>query len=655
MASLAPSLVTTARAPVEVASADPPPSRLRDVDVFLFHEGTHLRLYDHLGSHPSDDPERPGVCFAVWAPNAVAVAVVGDFNGWNDGRHPLQRRADSGIWEGFVPEARKGDLYKYRILSSSGERLEKADPLARRQERPPQTASIIAGDVDYRWGDEAWMGERRQRQALDRPMSIYEVHLGSWMRIPEENDRWMTYREVAPLLADYVAELGFTHVELMPLSEHPFYGSWGYQTTGYFAATARYGEPEGLMYLVDTLHRRGIGVIIDWVPAHFPNDDHGLARFDGTHLYEHEDPRRGYHPDWKTLIFNYGRHEVRSFLLSSAMLWLDRFHIDGLRVDAVASMLYLDYSRPEGEWLPNVDGGRENLEAIELLRRLNQVVAEHYPAVHVIAEESTAWPKVSRPISEGGLGFTMKWDMGWMHDTLRYLGRDPLFRQHHHGEINFRMMYAYAENFVLPLSHDEVVHGKGSLLGKMQGDRTQQLAHLRLLYGYMFASPGKKLLFMGQEFAQEREWNHDQSLDWHLLDEPGHRGIRQWVAALGRLYAAEPGLHQLDHDPAGFAWIDADDAERSVASFLRLPRPGEGAPVMVILNFTPVARAGLEIGAPTAGAWVELLRSDLHDFGGWRAELETLDARPEPWRGMQATLRIDLPPLGVVFLRGPAG
>lgn len=655
VAGAGPSLVTTVRTPIEDDPTASPPSRLRDVDVFLFHEGTHLRLYEHLGSHPSDDPERPGVGFAVWAPNAVAVAVVGDFNGWNDGRNPLHRRADSGIWEGFVPEARAGDLYKYRILSSSGERLEKADPLARRQERPPQTASVIAGDVDYRWGDEAWMGERRQRQALDQPMSIYEVHLGSWMRIPEENDRWLTYREIAPLLADYVAELGFTHVELMPLSEHPFYGSWGYQTTGYFAATARYGEPEGLMYLVDTLHRRGIGVIIDWVPAHFPNDDHGLGRFDGTHLYEHEDPRRGYHPDWKTLIFNYGRHEVRSFLLSSAMLWLDRFHIDGLRVDAVASMLYLDYSRPEGEWLPNVDGGRENLEAIDLLRRLNNVVAEHYPAVHVIAEESTAWPKVSRPTSDGGLGFTMKWDMGWMHDTLRYLGRDPLFRQHHHREINFRMMYAYAENFVLPLSHDEVVHGKGSLLGKMQGDRAQQLAHLRLLYGYMFASPGKKLLFMGQEFAQEREWNHDQSLDWHLLEEPGHRGIREWVAALGRLYASEPGLHQLDHDPAGFVWIDADDAERSLASFLRLPRPGEGPPVMVLLNFTPVPRPGLEIGAPTAGAWVELLRSDLREYGGERAELATIEARPEAWRGMQATLRIDVPPLGAVFLRGPAG
>ena len=630
------------------------PSSLRDVDVFLFHEGTHLRLYEHLGSHISLDPERPGVSFAVWAPNAASVAVIGDFNDWSEGAHALRRREGSGIWELFVEQARCGHLYKYRIHSQSGECLDKADPMASRQEHPPKTASVIAALPDYHWLDERWMGERAGRQRQDQPMSIYEVHLGSWMRIPEEGDRWLSYREIAPRLADYVADLGFTHVELMPLAEHPFYGSWGYQTTGYFATTARYGDAEGLMCLVDTLHRRGIGVLIDWVPAHFPNDAHGLCRFDGTHLYEHEDPRRGYHPDWKTLIFNYGRHEVRSFLLSSAMLWLDRFHIDGLRVDAVASMLYLDYSRAEGEWLPNVHGGRENLEAIDLLQRLNQVAEQHFPGTLVIAEESTAWPNVSRPVAKGGLGFAMKWDMGWMHDTLRYLGRDPLFRQHHHREVNFRMMYAYSENFVLPLSHDEVVHGKGSLVGKMQGERSQRLAHLKLLYGYMFASPGKKLLFMGGEFAQEREWNHDRSLDWHLLEghDPVHRQMRAWVTALNRLYVAEPGLHQLDHDPDGFRWIDADDAERSIVSFVRLPRGGEGSPILVILNFTPVARPGLEIGANAAGAWAEVLRSDLPEFGG-EAELRERMAEAQPWRQLPATLRVDLPALGVVFLKGP--
>ncbi|MCA9637916.1 MAG: 1,4-alpha-glucan branching protein GlgB, partial [Myxococcales bacterium] len=599
------------------ASAPAPLSRRSETDLFLFNEGSHLRLYDHLGAHPSRDPQRPGVAFAVWAPMAAHVAVIGDFNEWSADRSPLARRGESGIWEGFVPEAREGDLYKLRIITASGEHLDKADPLALRQECPPGTASVIATHDEHRWHDDAWMAARARRQALDRPVSIYEVHLGSWMRIPEEGNRWLTYRELAPRLTEYVLRMGFTHVELMPLAEHPFYGSWGYQTTGYFAASARYGSPEDLMHLVDTLHRHGIGVIVDWVPAHFPGDAHALARFDGTCLFEHEDPRRGFHPDWNTLIFNYGRHEVRSFLLSSALFWLDRFHVDGLRVDAVASMLYLDYSRREGEWIPNDQGGRENLEAIDFLRRLNEIVDERYPGVHVIAEESTAWPLVSGPVSEGGLGFHMKWDMGWMHDTLRYLGRDPLYRRHHHREINFRMMYAYAERFLLPLSHDEVVHGKGSLLSKMQGDRGQQLAHLRLLYGYMFASPGKKLLFMGGEFAQEREWNHDSSLDWHLLERPEHRGIQSWVAALNRLYADEPALHQLDHDPRGFMWIDPDDSIRSVATFLRLPRPGEkAAPILVVLNFTPVARPGLPIGVPTGGVWEEVLNSDAEAYGG---------------------------------------
>ncbi len=637
-------------------ASSPPAPRPRELlgegDLFLFNEGTHLCAYEHLGAHVSDDPARPGVNFAVWAPNAAQVAVFGDFDAWDPKAHPLARRGASGVWSAFVPEARRGDLYKYRIVSQfSGEHLDKSDPFGFRMECPPATASQVWGLGDHRWRDQAWMAGRAARQALDRPMAIYEVHLGSWMRIPEENDRWLTFRELAPRLAEYVARMGFTHVELLPLSEHPFYGSWGYQSTGYFAVTARYGAPEDLMYLIDHLHQHGIGVILDWVPAHFPNDAHGLARFDGTHLFEHADPRRGVHPDWNTLIFNYARHEVRSFLLSSALFWLDKFHVDGLRVDAVASMLYLDYSRREGEWIPNAHGGRENLDAIDFLRRLNAAVAEHFPGVHVIAEESTAWPLVSRRSREGGLGFTMKWDMGWMHDTLRYLARDPLHRRHNHREINFRMMYAYAEDFLLPLSHDEVVHGKRSLLHKMCGDRWQLFAHLRLLYGYQTATPGKKLLFMGSEFAQEREWSHDRALDWELLERPEHRGIQEWVAALNRLYTATPALHQLDFDPRGFAWVDADDAVHSVATFVRLAEVGP--PILVALNFTPVPRYDYPVGVPCLGRWEVVLSSDEPDYGGTGMRVAVVEAKPGPWQGMPALIRLTLPPLAALFLRGP--
>jgi 1,4-alpha-glucan branching enzyme len=629
-------------------------SPLSDADLFLFNEGTHLAIYDRLGAQVSGDPARPGVHFAVWAPNAARVSVIGEFNQWDAMAHPLHRRGASGVWAGFVPEARRGELYKYRIQSLfSAEVLEKADPVGLRQELPPATASQVWSLDGHRWRDAAWMAGRAAGQAKDQPISVYEVHLGSWMRIAEEGGRWLTYRELAPRLAAYVKEMGFTHVELMPLAEHPFYGSWGYQGTGYFAATARYGAPEELMFLIDELHCAGIGVILDWVPAHFPNDAHGLARFDGTHLYEHEDPRRGVHPDWNTLIFNYERLEVRSFLLSSAMIWIDKFHVDGLRVDAVASMLYLDYSRREGQWVPNHAGGRENLGAMELLQRLNSAVAERFPGVHVIAEESTAWPLVSRPVADGGLGFSMKWDMGWMHDTLRYLARDPLFRKHHHQEINFRMMYAYAEDFMLPLSHDEVVHGKGSLLRKMCGDRWQQLAHLRLLYAYMMGMPGKKLLFMGGELAQEREWDHEGSLDWALLERPEHRGIQAWVAALNHLYTRSPALYQLDFDPRGFCWVDADDAAHSVASFVRLA--AAGAPILVVLNFTPVPRPGYVIGAPCAGAWEVALSSDQGIFGGTGAvdAGAVMTAQTGPLKGMPAQIVVDLPPLAAIFLRGP--
>ena len=541
-------------------AASTPHSRLTDHDVYLFKEGSHGRLHDKLGCHLGAD----GAQFAVWAPNARAVSVIGSFNGWDQSAAPLTLRGDeSGLWEGFVPGVSAGDAYKYRLVSGDGHVLEKADPFAFYAEAPPATASR-AWRSAYEWGDADWMAARARANALDAPISIYELHLGSWRR-PEEGEL-PGYRAIAAELAQYLVDTGFTHVELMPLSEHPFYGSWGYQTTGYFAPTARYGTPDELMFLIDTLHRAGVGVILDWVPSHFPSDAHGLAEFDGTYLYEHADPRQGFHPEWHSSIFNYGRHEVCAFLLSSALYWLERFHIDGLRVDAVASMLYLDYGRQNGEWVPNRYGGRENLEAVAFLRKLNEAVYRDHPDVQTIAEESTAWPMVSRPVYLGGLGFGMKWNMGWMHDTLDYMRHDPLFRKFHHNRITFSIWYAYQENFLLPLSHDEVVYGKGSLIDKMPGDEWQQFAGLRALFGYMWAHPGRKLLFMGGEFGQRREWAHEGQLEWSALDQPRHAGLRHWVGDLNRLYRERPELHELDFDARGFQWIDADDGENSVLS-----------------------------------------------------------------------------------------
>ncbi|MCI0484848.1 MAG: 1,4-alpha-glucan branching protein GlgB, partial [candidate division NC10 bacterium] len=564
-------------------------TRLSDDDLYLFNEGNHFRLYEKLGAHPMTVDGTGGTYFAVWAPDAERVCVAGSFNDWDKASHALRPRGTSGIWEGFVPGVGKGTLYKYHIGSRfNGYRVDKADPFALFNEIPPKTASIV-WDTEYTWGDEEWMAVRRRRNALDAPISIYEVHVGSWRRVPEEGNRSLSYRELAPQLAEYVAQTGFTHVEFLPVMDHPFFGSWGYQTTGYFAPSGNYGTPQDLMYLIDCLHRHGIGVILDWVPSHFPADEHGLGYFDGTHLYEHADPRQGVHPDWNTLVFNYGRKEVQSFLLSSALFWLDRYHADGLRVDAVASMLYLDYSRREGEWIPNLYGGRENLEAISFLRRFNEEVYKSQPDVQTIAEESTAWPMVSRPTHVGGLGFGLKWDMGWMHDTLQYMALDPIFRKYHHNKLTFRMLYAFHENFVLPLSHDEVVYGKGSLLGKMSGDDWQKFANLRLLFGYMFAQAAKKLLFMGGEFGQWREWAHDDSLQWDVLPYPPHAGLRRWVADLNRFYRSEPALYELDCDPAGFEWIDCNDAESSVISLIRKGRSTDDI-VLVTCNFTSVPR-----------------------------------------------------------------
>ncbi|MFH0995124.1 MAG: 1,4-alpha-glucan branching protein GlgB, partial [Pseudomonadota bacterium] len=538
-------------------------------DLYLFNQGSHFQLYEKFGAHIVSDSATPGVHFAVWAPNARQVSVIGDFNGWDRFSHLLQSLESSGIWEGFIPGVGHGTAYKFFIESRrNGYQVEKTDPFGRYFELSPNTASIV-WDMDYTWADGAWMAGRRESPADRSPVSIYEIHLGSWRRVPEDGDRFLTYVEIAAPLTEYVLAMGFTHVEFLPVMEHPFYGSWGYQTLGLFAPTSRYGTPQDFMMLIDHLHQNGIGVILDWVPSHFPSDMHGLAFFDGTYLYEHEDPRQGVHPDWKSIIYNYGRNEVRSFLISSARFWLEKFHVDGLRVDAVASMLYLDYSRGPGEWVPNEFGGRENLQAISFLRRLNEAVKERHPDVLMIAEESTSWPMVSRPSYVGGLGFDMKWDMGWMHDTLEYMSKDPVHRSYHHGKLNFRMLYAFSENFMLPLSHDEVVHGKGSLIEKMPGDDWQRFANLRLMLAYMMAQPGKKLLFMGGEFGQQREWNHDMSLDWHLLDIPLHAGLQRWVADLNRLYRQESALYGNEFSPEGFRWIDCNDHIHSTLSLIR--------------------------------------------------------------------------------------
>jgi alpha-1,4-glucan:alpha-1,4-glucan 6-glycosyltransferase/4-alpha-glucanotransferase len=630
-------------------------SRLSDDDLYLFNEGRHFRLYDKLGAHPMEVDGEPGVYFAVWAPAASSVSVVGDFNGWNAASHPLGRRGGSGVWEGFLPGLAAGALYKFHVVSGAADyRVDKADPFAACAEEPPRTGSVVwdfGKGGGYAWGDGDWMAARAAKNGLAAPVSIYELHPGSWMRVPEEGDRPLSYRELAVRLADHVQRQGFTHVELLPIMEHPFYGSWGYQTTGYFAPTSRYGTPEDFMFFVDHLHQRGIGVILDWVPSHFPSDQHGLSYFDGTHLFEHADPRQGFHPDWGSLIFNYGRHEVRSFLISSAISWLDRYHVDGIRVDAVASMLYLDYSRKEGEWIPNPYGGRENLEALSFLRQLNEEVYRAFPGTQTFAEESTSWPMVSRPTYLGGLGFGFKWDMGWMHDTLQYMAHEPIHRKYHHGELTFRMVYAFSENFCLPLSHDEVVHGKGSLLEKMPGDDWQKFANLRLLYGYMWAQPGKKLLFMGAELAQRREWQHESSLDWHLQQHDSHAGIGRLLADLNRLYRDEPALHELDCDPAGFEWIEGGDSEASVIAFLRKGKT-TGDLVACVFNFTPVVRQNFQLGVPRTGRWDEVLNTDAaHYWGSGQGNLGGVEAGPFPYHGRTHSVTLTLPPLGAVFLK----
>ena len=637
-------------------STVPPPAgpsstcaRLGDHDLYLFNEGSHYRLYEKFGSHPCIRDGVAGTDFTVWAPAAERVTVVGDFNSWDNTATPLKPQGSSGIWTGFVPGIGHGTVYKYHIASKfNGYAVDKADPFAFHSEIPPKTASVV-WDTAYQWGDAEWMEHRYRANGLRSPISIYELHLGSWMRDADGN--YLSYRDVAPKLADHVRQTGFTHVELMPITEHPFYGSWGYQTTGFFAATSRFGTPQDLMFLIDYLHERGVGVILDWVPSHFPADEHGIAYFDGTHLYEHADPRQGFHPDWGSAIFNYGRHEVRSFLMSSAMFWLDKYHADGLRVDAVASMLYLDYSRKAGEWVPNCYGGNENLEAIDFIRRFNEAVYREFPDVQTFAEESTAWSQVSRPTAGGGLGFGFKWDMGWMHDTLKFLARDPIHRRHHQGELSFRMVYAYSENFIMPLSHDEVVHGKGSLVDKMPGDDWQKFANLRLMYGYMFGQPGKKLLFMGDEWGQWREWRHEGALDWNQRNFPPHAGMERWVTDLNHTYRAEPALHQGDCHAGGFEWVDCTDGGASVLTFLR--RSDDGRYVLVVCNFTPVPRYDYRVGVPYGGLWKEILNSDATVYwGSGQGNAGGAMAEPEPWNGRPYSIKLTLPPLGVLFFKG---
>jgi 1,4-alpha-glucan branching enzyme len=618
---------------------------LTEDDIRLFREGSHAALHGKLGCHLQAEG---GAHFAVWAPSARAVSVIGEWNDWRPGADVLHARGDgSGIWEGSA-RAAHGHAYKYRVTSAiDGHAVDKADPFAFFAEVSPAQASR-AWKLDYQWGDAAWMRERAARNALDAPICIYEVHLGSWRR--GEDNALPDYRSIAPQLARYATDLGFTHVELMPVTEHPFYGSWGYQTTGYFAPTARYGTPQDFMYLVDVLHQAGLGVILDWVPSHFPGDAHGLARFDGTFLYEHADPRQGFHPEWNSHIFNYGRHEVRSFLLSSAMWWLGRYHVDGLRVDGVASMLYLDYARKSGEWIPNAFGGKENLEAVHFLRDLNTAIYREHPDTQSIAEESTAWPQVSRPVYGGGLGFGMKWNMGWMHDTLAYLRLDPIHRKYHQAELTFSLVYAFTENFVLALSHDEVVHGKGSLFGKMPGDAWQKYANVRLLFGYMWTHPGKKLVFMGDEFAQDAEWNHDRQLDWEAARKPGAEGVQRWVGDLNRTCRAEGALHDRDFSPSGFEWIDHGDAGASVLSFIR--RGNNGSVLAVVCNFTPVVRYGYRLGVPQGGFWRELLNSDAEHYGGsGQGNLGGLEAEARPTHGRTHSLSLVLPPLGVLVMK----
>ena len=629
---------------------------LTDFDLHLLGEGTHYRNYERLGAHLCTHSGCRGVHFAVWAPNAQRVSVVGNFNHWDGRRHPMGNRGGAGVWEIFIPDLTQGEVYKFEIKSQhNGYLVQKSDPYGFAAEMRPKTASIVWDVTDFAWGDQDWLANRSERQALDKPMAIYEVHLGSWKRNLNEGDGFLNYRELAEQLASHLEHTHFTHIELLPITEHPFDGSWGYQPVGYFAPTSRHGTPDDFVYFVDYLHRHGYGVILDWVPAHFPNDVHGLGYFDGTHLFEHSDPRLGEHRDWGTKIFNYGRPEVRNFLLGNALFWLDRYHLDGLRVDAVASMLYLDYSRKPGEWIPNVFGGNENLEAIEFLKKLNELCHHEHPGVLTIAEESTSWSGVSRPTYLGGLGFSLKWNMGWMNDTLRYMAKDPVYRKYEHGSLTFSMIYAFTENFILPLSHDEVVHGKGSLLDKMPGDVWRKLANLRLLYGYMYGHPGKKLLFMGSEIAQWREWNHDTSLDWHLLQWKDHQGILQLVRDLNGLYQSEKALHQIDFDWQGYEWLELHDWENSVVAFLRRARDPNDA-VVVVCNFTPVVRENHRIGVPCGGFYRELLNTDSDIYGGSNCgNYGGSWGIPEPHAGRPFHLSLRLPPLGVVFLRVPSG
>jgi len=626
---------------------------ISDYDLYLFGEGKHTRIYEKLGAHPATVDGVAGYHFAVWAPNSNRVSVVGDFNRWSGDTDALSPVGASGIWSGFVRNATVGHRYKFELFTRQGTRLLKSDPYGFAFELPPASASVIC-DREYTWTDAEWMRARAARDSwYSRPVATYEVHLGSWARVPEEANRYLTYAELSTRLIAYVKEMGYTHIELLPVMEHPYSGSWGYQVTGFYAPTSRYGTPAEFKAFVDACHNAGIGVILDWVPGHFPKDAFALAQFDGTSLYEHADPRQGEHREWGTLIFNYGRNEVRNFLLANALFWLAEYHVDGLRVDAVASMLYLDYSRKQGEWVPNRFGGRENLEAIEFIRQLNTLTHAEHPGSITIAEESTAWPSVSRPTYVGGLGFTYKWNMGWMNDILEYTRQDPVHRRWHHNKITFSLIYAFSENFVLPFSHDEVVHGKGSMFGKMPGDDWQKAASLRALYGYMYAHPGKKLMFMGCEFGQGREWNENRSLDWHLLDDPLHGGLRRFVRDLNRIYTSEPALHQVDFDPAGFQWIDCNDHENSVISFLR--RSSAGDFVLAVLNFTPVARDGYRIGVPAAGAFDEIVNSDSESYGGSNVgNSGIVFTEPIAAHGHLDSLRLNLPPLAFLLLKPAA-
>lgn len=627
-------------------------TRFSDYDIHLFSEGSHFRSYELLGAHPHTQGGTPGTAFAVWAPNARGVSVIGDFNHWDASKNYLHGVESTGIWEGFIPGVKAGDCYKYSIDSHARYvEAEKIDPYGFHFEAPPRTASVVCDISQHTWGDQAWMNTRGNRHKLDQPINIYELHLGSWRRTLEDGGKYLSYADLAEQLPPYLNDLGFTHVEFMPVTEHPFDGSWGYQTTGYFAPTSRFGTPEEFMKLVDALHQANIGVIIDWVPGHFPTDAHGLAKFDGSSLYEHEDLRKGFHPDWQTLIFNFGRREVANFLISSALFWMDKYHIDGLRVDAVASMLYLDYSREEGEWIPNEFGGRENLEAIAFLKRLNETVYYRYPDSLTIAEESTSWPMVSRPTYVGGLGFGLKWNMGWMNDVLEYFKKDPVYRTYHHNNLTFGLLYAFHENFMLPFSHDEVVHGKGSMLGKMPGDDWQKFANLRLLYGFMYGHPGKNLLFMGAEFAQWDEWCADKSLDWHLLEYEPHQGIQRWVRDLNQMVRTEGALHQLDFEHEGFRWVDCLDSAACVLSFLRF---GDelAPPILCVCNFTPVPRDNYRVGVPADGYWEEVLNSDAEVYGGSGiGNLGGVLAESHSMHDLPFSLSLQLPPLSVCFFR----